>query len=95
MPQVSLVEIFAETKSQEAGLTEQEAQKRLIAFGSNALPEAKVPGIAATFFSQFLSPLIYVLLAAAVIVLVMGETADGFIIFFVLFFNAVRHDSRR
>ncbi len=89
MPQLSLAEIFLETKSQKSGLTQKEAQKRIIEFGPNTLPEAKPPGIAAIFLSQFLSPLIYVLLIAAIIVLAMGEVADGLIIFFVLFFNAV------
>ncbi|MDP2599080.1 MAG: HAD-IC family P-type ATPase [Candidatus Liptonbacteria bacterium] len=85
----SLTEIFKETGSQENGLAQKEAQKRIVEFGPNVLPEAEIPGIASVFLSQFLSPLIYVLLAAAAMVLAMGDTADGLIILFVLFFNAI------
>src|SRR3989344_509209 len=73
----------------EAGLTAEEANARLIEFGTNELPEPKVPGIFSIFISQFLSPLIFILLIAAAAVVLMGELADGIIIFLVLFFNAV------
>ena len=73
----------------EAGLTAEEANARLIEFGPNELPEPKVPGIFSIFISQFLSPLIFILLIAAAAVVLMGELADGIIIFLVLFFNAV------
>lgn len=81
--------IFKALASDESGLSSEEAGKRLARYGANVLPEPRVPGIPSIFFSQFLSPLIYVLLAAALLVLFMGEVADAAIIFFVLFFNAV------
>lgn len=82
-------EIFNIISSSEYGLTKEEAKKRTGEFGLNKLPEAKIEGLAIIFFRQFQSSLIYILLAAALVVFAMGETVDGIIIFAVLFFNAV------
>ncbi len=84
-----LPEVFKAFDSTDAGLSAKEAAKRLAEHGPNALPDAPVPGVLSIFFSQFASPLIYILLAAAAIVLLMGETVDAAIIFLVLLFNAV------
>lgn len=70
------------------GLTTEEAQKRLAHYGPNVLPEPKLPGPAVIFLRQFLSPLIYILLAAAVVSLFAGEHIDAIFIFAVLLINA-------
>ena len=57
------------------GLTAAEARARLLQFGPNALPEAKAPSVVLIFLRQFLSPLIYILLAAAVVSLVLLAVA--------------------
>ncbi len=75
--------------SHERGLTKEEAIKRLREYGPNKLPEGKVDGLFVIFLRQFQSPLIYILLTSAVIVLMMKEVIDAFIIFFVLLFNAI------
>ena len=85
----SIADVLNSLHSSETGLSEEEALVRLGNYGSNSLPEQKTRGIFSIFVSQFLSPLISVLMGAAVIVLFMGEIADGLIIFFVLLFNAV------
>jgi len=72
-----------------SGLSSAEAAKRLEKYGFNSLPEPPVPSRWIIFFSQFLSPLIIVLIISGLIILAMGETIDAAIIFFVLFFNAV------
>jgi len=41
------------------------------------------------FFRQFQSPLIFILLIATAIVFLTGEKVDGFVILFVLLFNAI------
>jgi len=82
-------EIFELLDSNEYGLTKNEAEKRTGEYGFNKLPEAKVDSMAVIFLRQFQSSLIYILFAAALIVLVMGETTDSAIIFAVLFFNAI------
>lgn len=73
----------------ESGLTEKEASRRLKEFGYNKLPEGKVDILPVIFLRQFQSPLIYILLAAAVIVLVLGEIIDASVILAVLIFNAI------
>ena len=81
--------VFDALHSRERGLTKEEAQARFQKYGPNKLPEGKVDGLLLIFFRQFQSPLIYILLAAAGVVLWMGQTVDASIIFAVLLFNAV------
>ena len=71
------------------GLAGEDALSRLLKFGRNKLPEAKPKPLYRIFFEQFKSPLIYVLLAACATVFALKDTVDGFIILFILFFNAV------
>jgi P-type Ca2+ transporter type 2C len=81
--------VMEKLRSGEHGLTSAEAEIRLKRYGSNKLADAKVDGIVVIFFRQFQSPLIYILLAASIIVFLIGEIADGTIIVLVLLFNAV------
>ena len=70
------------------GLTEEEAEQRLLENGRNELqsPRGKTP--AETFLAQLNDPLIYVLLGAAVISFLLRELADAAIICVVVFLNA-------
>jgi len=70
------------------GLTSKEVNSRLRKFGRNILPKAVKPNIFLIFFRQFFSPLIYILFAAAIISLSLGETSDAIFIFVVLAINA-------
>jgi Ca2+-transporting ATPase len=86
----TLPEIFQALNSSERGLSNLEAEKRFQKYGPNKLPEAKVDSLVAIFLRQFQSPLIYILLAASVIVFVIEkEIIDGSIILAVLIFNAL------
>ncbi len=72
------------------GLTKEQAHERLTKDGPNALPEAKQETWVMVFLRQFQSPLIYMLLIAALIIFFVGEDKlDAFIISGVLLFNAV------
>ncbi|MDO8536960.1 MAG: HAD-IC family P-type ATPase [bacterium] len=82
-------EILEELHTSEHGLSENEAKIRLEQYGPNKLPETKAPSLAVIFLKQFQSPLIYILLAASLIVFILGETVDGSIILAVLIFNAI------
>jgi magnesium-transporting ATPase (P-type) len=70
------------------GLDAGEAAARLAQFGRNALPRPRAPGLGAVFVRQFKSPLIYVLLAAALVSLLLREWSDTGFIFAVLLVNA-------
>lgn len=81
--------VFKDLNSSEHGISNAEAAKRLKELGPNRLPAAKVDGLPVIFFRQFQSSLIYILLAACVVVFAMGETIDALIILAVLLFNAI------
>lgn len=84
----SIEPVFLALHSGEAGLSQMEAEKRLREGGRNVLLGEKERGVFFTFLQQFKSPLIYILIVAAVLVSVLGDINDGLIIFFVLFVNA-------
>ncbi|MBN1367850.1 MAG: HAD-IC family P-type ATPase [Dehalococcoidales bacterium] len=71
------------------GLTETEVNARLTRYGANELKGKKKTSPAIVFLKQFLSPLIYVLVAAAVISMVVGHFIDAWVIIGVLLANAV------
>ena len=74
---------------QSAGLTSSEAKKRLEQHGLNKLREQKKKTILQMFASQLTDWLIYVLFAAVVITVFMGEYIDSIIILLVIVLNAV------
>ena len=71
------------------GLTAEEVARRLERHGRNALPRAVPPTLLATFFRQFASPLIYVLLVAAALSMLLEEWTDAGFIMAVLLVNAI------
>jgi len=74
----------------ESGLSEQEVERRLREYGHNTLPEAPPTHWFITFLHQFQSPLIYILVAAAALIGIVGrDPLDAFIISGVLIFNAI------
>lgn len=75
--------------SSEQGLASAEAARRRAQYGANTLPEPKRPGPLLLFLKQFASPLIYLLLAAAIISLLVGERLDALFILGVLSVNAL------
>jgi P-type Ca2+ transporter type 2C len=86
--QLEVNEVLRQLKSDASGLSADEAMARLSSTGPNELEsEKKTPGIL-VFGRQFLSPLIYVLLVAAVISLVVQHFIDAIVVFGVLLLNA-------
>ncbi len=71
------------------GLTDAEVAQRLEKYGLNKLKGKPKKSIISLFLSQLKDMLIYVLLAAAVITLAIGEYADSIIILLVIILNAV------
>jgi len=76
-------------KSSLHGLNQSEVSDRLESYGDNSLPREKAKTPLIIFFQQFVSPLIYVLLAAAILSMVISEWLDAIFIFAVLFINAI------
>ena len=73
----------------DGGLTEEDALGRLEKYGHNRLPEAKTPSVWLICLSQFLSPLIYILLFAGIVTVFMQEYPGAIFIFIVLLVNAI------
>ncbi len=73
----------------ELGLTGVEVQRRLDDVGPNALPEAPSRGIGGLLLDQFKDVLIYLLLAATVISVVVGEVLEAVVIAIIIVINAV------
>jgi magnesium-transporting ATPase (P-type) len=71
-----------------SGLTEAVARRRRHEVGPNRLAEAEPTPWWATLLSQFRSPLIYILMAAGVITVALGEYLDAAVIAAVLVLNA-------
>lgn len=82
-------DIFLKLTSGESGLTDDEAKKRQQKYGINKLPETKRDSYFLIFLKQFKSSLIYILLAASIVMIFLGEQLDAIIIAAVLLFNAI------
>lgn len=80
--------IFLELKTTESGLSFDEAKKRLTKYGPNKLPEEKRLTQVQIFFNQFKSPLVYILAAAALVTLLLGDFIDTGVILAAVFLNA-------
>src|SRR4051794_24822240 len=71
------------------GLTEMEARSRLAQYGYNKLQGRKRKSVIGLFIAQLKNWLIYVLLAAVIITIFMGEYVEAIIILIVIILNAV------
>jgi Ca2+-transporting ATPase len=71
------------------GLSAPVAAERLSRFGRNELVEKEQRPLWMLFVDQFTSPMILVLLAAAIVTLVIGETKDTVVILAIVVFNGV------
>jgi P-type Ca2+ transporter type 2C len=88
--QQSAEEVIKDLKTNpHTGLSNEEAKKRLQEYGPNSFPEAQPDSWFVIILNQFKSPLIYVLFAAALITIFLGEWFDAIIIFGVMFFNTI------
>jgi magnesium-transporting ATPase (P-type) len=86
---VELTALHARLQANEQGLTAEEAAARLRKYGPNRLPEQPPPALWEIVLRQFISPLIYILVFAAIISLVIGDYKDAGFIAAVLAINAI------
>ncbi|OYT70309.1 MAG: ATPase [Armatimonadetes bacterium CP1_7O] len=70
------------------GLTLQEVKRRLQQYGYNEIEQIKPISVFQLIVHQFQSPLIYILLAAGIVTLLLGEYIDSGVIAAVLVLNA-------
>jgi len=81
--------VYEMLRSSPSGLPSEEARLRLAQYGKNRLPTGREPGLAEVVLHQFKSPLIYILLAAGIISILIGDAKDAGFIFLVVCINAI------
>jgi Ca2+-transporting ATPase len=86
----SIEEVLAEIKVDPSkGLSENEAKMRLETYGPNKLQAKKKKSIFMMFLSQLKDWLIYILFAAVIITIFLGQYTDSVIIILVITINAI------
>lgn len=85
-PETLLTALNANEKT---GLSQAEAQQRLIDDGANRLTPRRGKGALRLFFSQFHQPLVYILLLSGAVTAFLQEWVDSSVIFGVVFVNAI------
>lgn len=81
-------EVLQRLEASVRGLDDSEVARRQQRYGANVLPERKPPTLGAIVLHQFLSPLIYILLAAAAVALLLRDFTDAGFILIVVLLNA-------
>jgi Mg2+-importing ATPase len=76
--------LFEDLQSSPNGLSTHEAERRLRRRGKNALPESSSKRLITLLLSQFKSPLILLLITAAVLSAILGDAVDAAIILVIL-----------
>ncbi|MBS4021526.1 MAG: HAD-IC family P-type ATPase [Dethiobacter sp.] len=87
--QMKVDKAFEKLRSRKTGLTEQEAEERLQQYGANEIEDIQKIALWQIFLAQFKDPLIYILLAAAVVTTLLREFIDTYVILAVVFINAL------
>ncbi len=85
----SAEETFKELSSSESGLSQREAESRLLDFGFNEIEGKDKINPVLIFLKQFHSVLIYILIVAALIAWFYGKMIDVYVITAVVFVNAI------
>lgn len=86
---LSAQEAVKALRSSEGGLSDEEARRRLEKYGRNELPKKRKFTYLGVALSQLKSPMVYVLLAAALISFLLEEYVDVYVILFAVFLNTV------
>jgi len=86
---LSAAKVLEDLKSSGHGLQTEEVIKRNQKYGYNELPQKKSLSAVTIFFSQFRSPLIYILLIAAIVSFSLQEFIDGGVILTTVIINTI------
>jgi magnesium-transporting ATPase (P-type) len=85
----SYEQLFEALRSSTTGLSSADASERLSEIGANVLPQGKKITFLTVVLHQFMSPLIYVLIAAGIVSLFIEEYEDAGFIFLIIIINAI------
>ncbi|NMO20889.1 HAD-IC family P-type ATPase [Pyxidicoccus fallax] len=81
--------VLSRVGSREEGLRAEEADERLSRYGPNVLKREKAEGPLKLLWRQINSPLIWVLIASAVLAIAMGKVTDGLVVAAVVVLNTL------
>lgn len=85
----SIEDVMEKLSTNKNGLTSKEAQQRLALNGKNEIPKGKKNTILDILISQFKSPIILILIIAAIFSILVNSKADSLFILMVITINAV------
>jgi len=83
----TLTKLFKDLKTNQRGLTEKEARKRIFVFGKNELSQKKKIHPVAQFLKYFRDPLVMILIIAALVSGFIGELKNAMIIIAIVFLS--------
>ncbi len=86
---VEIEDIFAHLSTDKKGLSESEAEKRLVIYGLNEIVEKKKRTVFQMFLDQFKDLMIVILLLASVVSGILGELGDTIAIIVIVILNAI------
>ena len=82
-------EVLEKTNSNVNGISQKIAEQRLLLNGKNEIPKGKKKGIIEIFLEQFKSPIILILIVAAIFSIIIRSYADAIFILIVIGINAI------
>ena len=85
----SKIEIIKRLETNESGLTQKEAKSRLQEFGPNTIEMEKKTSLFSLLAEQFTSPLVVILIFAAMISFYFGKEIDSMLIITIVILNGV------
>ena len=84
-----LNDIYKEFKVSEAGLSIEEADKRISEYGKNILPHKKRPSVFSLFLKEVQSPIELILVVTVIISFFVGEIIDAVVIIFIILVDTI------
>ncbi len=85
---INLEDIFKQLNTSRLGLNETSVQQNLSQYGTNEIKSNQLKWWN-IFFKQFKSSFIYLLIGAAILAIILGETLDGVVIFIFISINTL------
>ncbi|MSU44865.1 HAD family hydrolase [Candidatus Nomurabacteria bacterium] len=84
---ITTLEVLQKLETTPAGLTDKEAEVRLIKYGNNTFHNKEKISVVTLFFKQFLSPLIFLLIGAGVLTFILSEWVETIVIILAVLLN--------
>ena len=81
---MSIEEVKQKLQTNEEGLSNKEAKKRIEKYGLNELPKKKPDSIFKIIFKEITDPIILLLIVAIIASLLVGEVVDAVAIFLII-----------